>query len=95
MSRRLQPPKIEATIDLHGLTLEEAYARLLPFLASAEARGKRGLLIITGKGKGALRYELPLWLDSPKIRGKIASIGPAPQEKGGEGALYVLLKKPS
>ncbi len=86
--------KIDATLDLHGLTQDEAHEKLLRFIAAARKSGKRRLLIITGKGKGILKKSLPLWLDSPKLAGQIGSIASAGPEKGGEGALYVLLKKP-
>lgn len=86
--------KVEATLDLHGLTQAEAHEKLLHFVERAHRQGKRHLLIITGIGKGVLKTAVPLWLDAPNIREHIAAMGPAALEKGGEGALHVLLKKP-
>ena len=42
---------IEARLDLHGQTQDEAHRRLVHFLAEAYDTGLRNLLIITGKGR--------------------------------------------
>lgn len=41
---------IDAVLDLHGMTQARAHAALGRFLVSAQARGARHVLIITGKG---------------------------------------------
>ncbi len=41
---------IDATLDLHGMRQHEAHGALSHFVASAFARGRRNLLVITGKG---------------------------------------------
>lgn len=92
-AKRMFASKVEATLDLHGLSREEAYEKLTKFLERARKQGKRHLLIITGKGKGILKTALPLWLDAPKFRAGISVMAPALPEKGGDGALRVLLKK--
>jgi DNA-nicking Smr family endonuclease len=92
-AKRLFSSKVEATLDLHGLSREEAYEKLTKFLERGRKQGKRHLLIITGKGKGILKTSLPLWLDAPKFRAEISAIAPGLPEKGGDGALHVLLKK--
>ncbi len=53
-ARRLNQGKIEpeARLDLHGLTRDEARARLTAFLLAAQARGLGLVLVITGKGRG-------------------------------------------
>lgn len=95
---------IDATLDLHGLRQHEAQGALTHFVHSAYARGLRNLLIITGKGvrrtdfarfeqKGVLRYLVPQWLEEPHLRGMIAGIEGAGQTHGGEGALYIRLKR--
>jgi len=95
---------IDATLDLHGLRQHEAHGALSHFVASAFARGHRNLLVITGKGvrrmdfaqfeqKGVLRYRLPQWLEEPHLRSMIAGIEGAGQSHGGEGALYIRLKR--
>jgi len=45
--------EIEARLDLHGDTAEVAYIRLHGFLGTAQARGLRLVLVITGKGSGS------------------------------------------
>jgi DNA-nicking Smr family endonuclease len=93
--RRGQYP-IDARLDLHGLTQAEAHARLASFLASAAARGNRCVLVITGRGLrhgGTLRSATPRWLDEPPLRGLVLSYAQASLQHGGEGALYVLLRR--
>jgi DNA-nicking Smr family endonuclease len=42
--------EIEARIDLHGMRQQEAHAALRRFLFSSFAKGRRWVLVITGKG---------------------------------------------
>src|SRR3712207_5692715 len=63
LRRGLYP--IDARLDLHGLTQEQAHAWLSSFLATARARGNRCVLVITGRGQrhgGTLRTMTPRWL---------------------------------
>ncbi|NJR13649.1 MAG: universal stress protein [Phyllobacteriaceae bacterium] len=56
---------IEARIDLHGMTQDEAHGLLLSFLARAAQRHLRTVLVITGKGRlgvGILRARLFDWI---------------------------------
>jgi len=87
---------IDARIDLHGMTQAEAHARLTAFLAGARARGNRCVLVITGRGLrhgGTLREMTPRWLESEPNRGAVLSYAQARLHHGGEGALYVLLRR--
>ena len=90
---------IEARIDLHGLTQPEAHAQLLRFLESAFQRGVRSVLVITGKGLrangeiGILRSSVPRWLNQQPARDWIKAFDHAVNRDGGEGALYVLLRR--
>ncbi len=89
---------IEARLDLHGLDQDRARARLLAFLLDAQARGARAVLVITGKGylgQGVLRRRAPEWLADPRLRGVIAGLSPAETHHGGEGAVYIALKRKS
>jgi DNA-nicking Smr family endonuclease len=87
--------EIDARLDLHGLTLERARARLASFLASAQARGAGLVLVITGKGgSGALRRETPFWLASPQMRRFVIGFEEAAPAHGGAGALYVRIRRP-
>lgn len=89
---------IEGKIDLHGRTQMEAHDALLHFLERAYKNGKRQVLVITGKGmtqskSGILKANVPRWLNEPVFRRLVLAISQARQEHGGEGALYVLLKR--
>jgi DNA-nicking Smr family endonuclease len=94
---------IEGRIDLHGMTQAEAHAALLRFLRSSQRRGARTVLVITGKGartaddrpseRGVLKRQVPMWLRLPEFRGLIVGYEDAAVRHGGEGALYVRLRR--
>ena len=92
---------IDGRLDLHGLTQSEAHAMLLRFLRSASARGARLVLVITGKGsgggdgqRGVLRRHVPQWLGLPEFRATVVGFEDAHIAHGGEGALYVRVRRP-
>ncbi|MEZ0224180.1 MAG: Smr/MutS family protein [Alphaproteobacteria bacterium] len=88
---------IEARLDLHGMTQDEAYGALHRFLRRAEASGARTLLVITGKGRiggGVLRRMVPLWLQETELRNIVLAVETSRAKDGGEGALYVRLRNP-
>ena len=90
---------IDGRLDLHGMTQREAESALKAFIEHAYAHGKRCVLIITGKGsrpdgsKGVIREALPEWLGNTDLRRYILAFRHAKMNDGGDGALYVLLKK--
>ncbi len=87
---------IEARVDLHGMTQEQAHRALGDFLADSQAAGRRSVLVITGKGAGGtgiLRDAVPKWLNEGANRNMIRAFSHAQPQDGGEGALYVLLKR--
>ena len=87
---------LDARLDLHGLTQAQAHERLAQFVTAARGRGDRCLLVITGRGLqrgGALRLMTPRWLDAPPLRHHVLAFAEATLEHGGEGALYVLLRR--
>lgn len=89
---------IEARIDLHGLTQVEAHGRLLGFLRQAHASGLRHVLVITGKGTskggdGVLRRAVPGWLATAPFVGLVGAHAEAARHHGGEGALYLRLRR--
>ena len=90
---------IDARFDLHGLTQAEAHAALTRFLHAASARGARLVLVITGKGgvrgEGVLKRQVPLWLALPEFRDLVIGFEEAHVAHGGEGALYVRLRRRS
>ncbi len=90
--------EIGGRIDLHGLTQAEAHDALLRFLHRAQAEGAKFVLVITGKGgpggdRGVLRRQVPLWLALPALRASVLGFDVAHVGHGGEGALYVRLRK--
>ena len=88
---------IEGAMDLHGLTVEMAHAALQRFVMQSSSLGRRCLLIITGKGSregtGILHREVPRWLNEPPLRNLLLGFSYAQPKHGGEGALYLLLKR--
>ncbi|MGE0284126.1 MAG: Smr/MutS family protein, partial [Rhizobiaceae bacterium] len=84
---------IEARVDLHGMTQDEAYSLLYTFLSRAHSRGARYVLVITGKGSssggdGILKRMVPGWLSTPTFRPFVSSHDHAARGHGGGGALY-------
>lgn len=93
--------EIDARLDLHGKTLAQAHAALRRFLAHQQAAGATLVLVITGKGRiggegrdtGALRREVPHWLALPEFRATVLGFEAAHAGHGGEGALYVRVRR--
>lgn len=83
---------IEAKIDLHGLTLEQAHGRLAAFIDAQHRKEMRCLLVVTGRS-GALNREVPRWLALSDMARKILVVSSARPQHGGQGALYVLLRR--
>ena len=91
---------IDGRLDLHGRTQAQAHTALLSFLRGAQSRGAKNVLVITGKGarasdgeRGVLKRQVPLWLKLPELRGMVVGFEQAHIGHGGEGALYVRLRK--
>jgi len=99
--------KIDSTLDLHGMTQEEAKNATVNFVRMAKKNNLNIVLIITGKGvskgntndeyrtryeRGVLNQNLPNWLKLPQIRDDINGYKYANTRHGGEGAYYILLK---
>jgi DNA-nicking Smr family endonuclease len=95
---------IEARIDLHGLTQTQAHTALLRFLRHAQADGVKIALIVTGKGargsehggageRGVLKRQVPMWLSLPEFRPLVVGIEDAHAFHGGQGALYVRIRR--
>ena len=89
---------VEARLDLHGKTQDQAHDALRRFIRESRMARRRCVQIITGKGSvasgegGVLRRMTPRWLNEPGLRRHIVAIANAPASGGGAGALYVLLK---
>jgi DNA-nicking Smr family endonuclease len=99
---------IEGRLDLHGMTQEAARAALDGFVADAYVKGKRAVLIITGKGLkpradyddpwhhgagGVLKSMTPRWLNEAPNRARVLAFTEAQPRHGGAGALYVLIRR--
>jgi DNA-nicking Smr family endonuclease len=90
--------RIEARLDLHGMTQDEAHRALAAFIRASRADGRRCVLVITGRGSaggGVLREAVPRWLHEPEFRSHLLAIAAAQPRDGGNGALYVMLSKRS
>ncbi len=90
--------KIEAKLDLHDMTLDNAYGALERFLLHAQTKNIRNVLIITGKGAlsagQTIRSMLPYWLSETPLRNLVSYVQhPARPEDGGQGAYYVGVKR--
>jgi len=88
--------EIDGRLDLHGMTQDSAHAALNGFVLRAYDAGRRCLLVITGKGRlgsGVLRAEVPRWLNQSPLRERVLGFSYAKARHGGEGALYVLVKR--
>lgn len=92
---------IDAQLDLHGHTQEEAHRALVAFVEAAWRRRLRCLLVITGKGhggsfgarEGVLKARVPRWLNGSPLRSRILAFANAQPKDGGSGAFYVLLRR--
>jgi DNA-nicking Smr family endonuclease len=100
---------VEGRLDLHGMRQRDAHAALRRFLKTAQGKGYRHVLVITGKGaepdkrrsfydegdeRGVLRQAVPHWLSQPDLAHVVISFSEAPRRLGGVGALYVRLRRP-
>jgi len=99
---------VEARLDLHGMRQRDAHVALRKFLKWAQGKDYRHVLVITGKGslreeegtsfyeseaRGVLRQVVPHWLSHGDLAPLIVSFSEAPRRLGGEGALYVRLRR--
>lgn len=87
---------IDGTLDLHGLSQDLAHAQLSSFIVRGHEAGRRCLLVITGKGRdgaGILRAQVPRWLNQSPLRERILGFSHARPQHGGQGALYVLVRR--
>jgi DNA-nicking Smr family endonuclease len=83
---------IDARLDLHGHTQDEAHGVLLRFLRRASTNEMRFVLVITGKS-GVLRRQVPMWLATPEFRALVVSADVASIGHGGDGALYIRVRR--
>ena len=83
------------------MTQARAHRALHNFLLRASDDGLRFVLVITGKGRttgldssrGVLRQQVPEWLGLPEFRTLVVGFEQAHIGHGGEGALYVRMRR--
>lgn len=86
---------LDAELDLHGLSGDQAKYQLLHFLHLCVEEGLRCVHIIHGKGyrspdnQPVLKNNLNLWLRQHR---DVLAFCSAPRRDGGAGAVYVLLR---
>ncbi len=88
---RMRPQRV---LDLHGRTVQAAFGAFEHFIGAARADGIRCVEIVTGRGAGeggALRRELPLWLNLPQMRGCI--LAATHPHRANVGAVVLLLRR--
>lgn len=93
----------DISIDLHGHGLAGAHARLDMMLDQAIRQKMRVVLLVTGKarthdrasgtGRGAIAAVVRDWLGASRHAAHIAAVRPAHPRHGGDGALYIILKR--
>jgi DNA-nicking Smr family endonuclease len=97
LRRGLEP--VDGRLDLHGMGVPEARAQLELFLRTMRARGERCVLVIHGKGEhsprgvAVLRGEISAWLSQGPSSEHVAAFATSSLADGGEGAVYVLLRR--
>lgn len=88
--------RIEDELDLHGMRVAEAASALGIFLSECSDRGLRCVRVIHGKGLGSgagrsvLKENVSRWLE---LREDVVAFSSAQPADGGNGAVYVLLKR--
>lgn len=105
-NRKLKAGQIapDYTLDLHGHSLDAAYTRIMSGIDQARAMGARVVLVIAGRERpvdpadraskrGAIRAKLLDWLAASHHAESIAAVRRAHIRHGGEGALYLVLKR--
>lgn len=106
-NRKLKAGQIapDYTLDLHGHSLDGAYNRIISGIDQARAMGARVVLVIAGRDRGAdpadratkrgaIRAKMLDWLAASHHAEAIAAVRLAHIRHGGEGALYLVLKRP-
>jgi DNA-nicking Smr family endonuclease len=106
--RRVKGGRIvpDLTLDLHGHTLDTAYDRIMAGIDQARMMDARVVLVIAGRERpvdpadrmakrGAIRAKLLDWLAASRHGDAIAAVRRAHIRHGGEGALYLMLKRRS
>ena len=88
--------RYQSRLDMHGLTVEQAYQTLNHFLQQAQDTGQFCVLIIHGQGYRStggipvLKQNIDYWL---RQADQVLAFHSAIPADGGKGAVYVLLRR--
>jgi DNA-nicking Smr family endonuclease len=89
---------LEATLDLHGISVDDGIEKLRAFLVESQRLGRRRIRVIHGKGLhsevGAPLREAVVGDLLGPVSGLIRAFASACASDGGEGATIVVLKGP-
>ena len=90
---------VQAHLDLHGYTVEEAKGQVDRFLTEAYTSGRRCVRLVHGRGHNSrdnrpvLKEQVQLWLSHGRLSRLVLAFATAPAADGGAGAVYVLLRR--
>tara|TARA_B100000575_G_scaffold156813_1_gene125184 strand:- start:3248 stop:3778 length:531 start_codon:yes stop_codon:yes gene_type:complete len=101
--------KIDRRLDLHGYTLKEANDKFKEEIIKNYNKNKRCILVITGKGVlnkshkkeegtpklyyGKIKNSILTWINDIEIKKLILTYQDAGIEHGGDGAIFIYLRK--
>ena len=94
----LEPDRV---LDLHGMSLDNAWNAIDRSLEQAIRRGDRVILLVTGHHRqgappverGKIRAAVHDWLAASRHAGAIAAVRGAHRRHGGGGSLYLVLRR--
>jgi DNA-nicking Smr family endonuclease len=90
---------VQAHVDLHGMTRDQAKRAVEGFLRSSRSAGKRCVLVVHGRGLHSkdqlpvLKDALRTWLSTARFGRHVLAFATARPADGGAGAIYVLLRR--
>ncbi|MBK6848681.1 MAG: Smr/MutS family protein [Proteobacteria bacterium] len=90
---------VEARLDLHGASRQEAQTRLQQFVLESRRRALRCVLIVHGRGLHSpggvpvLKEQLKTWLLQGPLAPCTMAFCSARASDGGAGAIYLLLRR--
>ncbi len=90
---------VQAHVDLHGMTREEAKEALSEFIKGAVRAGHQSVLVVCGRGlrspggQPVLKRAVTYWLSHGSLSAHVLAFVTARPTDGGTGAMYVLLRR--
>jgi DNA-nicking Smr family endonuclease len=86
-------------LDLHRMTRTEAREAVTRFILASFARGRRCVLLVSGRGLNSrdkepvIKQSLIVWLTQAPLKRVVLAFASARSYDGGAGAFYVLLRR--